>query len=1573
MKKKSLSLRDVAALITFLAITLAQLSFLLEISVKAQNSLFVVQSYGIKSSAGTSTIYPGSRNTVLMVNVLYNGSSPITVSSGCIELPQGFTISRTYSACVPPQKPNGSTYSVVYPGDVIVFTYHIDIDSSVVPGSYQANITIYYRVQGSLSPLTETVKGIIIKVSPYPPLSVNIVDWYWSPDAYPGSQGVRLYMIIKNVGNSTIISAVGKAILPQDIFSYTEDNARFQINNVGKDQTVTVSIGPISVYPNAYPLTSYPVKLELNATMTTDDNVIYTSQATTVFSVVVRPAPAVNIQILDYGIEVPKPVQGVKQARLYLVIRNKDFKIIRSITAYFRITNPGTLFFNNSPTSVTVLQQTLNYGDIASIYSDPLIIGSTDYIAVLVKLEIFGDNNGAEFWSEQSYNLIVKLAQPSVNLEVVDVYWNPSEVYPGTEGASLNIALRNNDIIDLRSCVAAIQLQQGFKPNQISVSDIDISRGVAATIRFTTISIDTNITSGDYPALLTLRCTAYDVSTNSFYTVTTSITLNVKVFEKPGKEILSLISYGWVGNKAYTTTVGASIYVYLQVTAPGYTIVNPKITVFLPKQMIFEDGNRSKVITVSGSYGYAQYINFEIGNIDITTDESGLYPIVVKIEALARTPGEYWYAQYSTLLLRVDKPVLNLSVVDYGWLNNPVGINASGAIIYVTLQSFSIDTIETLIARALLQGASYLNGLNEAVQVVTTPINYGEVQTVRFSDVEVKNNTVSVILIISGVLTTVRGSYYRAWTKVSITLKVVESLQALKILSIHTLYRGTYAPLLPSARGLTISIDIVNVKNVQIAWIEVKASSSSQLKINDISGTCVNGVAPGGVCRIDLDVDVASDASGEAEIALNISYGVRSGSTLSIFRDIFTVTIPIANYNYYRPRVILASVYWGTAQTPARILINQRNAGFTVTIVNTGYYPVEAVRINATPVNSTVMMVKDSEACAPQLAPGTFCSVTLYVDLAHVARGGMVLFKISVKYMFTSFGTAVNDEAIFTVSLPVEEPITGKGLEIIDTSWANNWPVYPETENATFVVTIANKWPYRVSGIDLELLLPPGFYTKNGSIARAYIPGPVNSLQQINAQFTVSVGDIKPGKYNAKLIARYVVESGAPNIRVEEVRNVSIIVNDLSKSVEVINIFWIGKTPEPPEYGAILAIVLRNNYNPAMRGVVMDVTLPEGIVSSDTNSSRVRVVATSINIAQYPQIATVTQAQIMQIISAVIGQQQTVAQFGPGDLLYFYLRLNIATNRTGIFMANIILSFVDQWGNIREIPLIISFTVPGSAKIIEVVAPTTIIVKRGVADLSIGVVNRGSAPVYNVYVSLIPYAAMLVPQQATKYVDVLEPGKVANVSFKLVYNPFAVATGAGQAYLRYMSVPFMASIMFRDVNGYLRAFNTSIALMIEPFIDLVLLDTKAGIRGGIAVVSGSIANYGIASARSVILKALYGGGEGETMVGDLDSASQASFRIEFNVLQPEGDKVFIQVIYRDEYGRVNTVNFTIPIIVERVTTVSTASTPTPLIHNHAIIITLVSVFLALIGLVLYRYLKTYAKAIEKMVVDVGKR
>jgi len=1566
-------LRRIQAYALLMLIVFAQ-AFLPLASIFAQQPQFTLIGYSYKSSANTEAVYPGSRDILLTVNIQYSGDSSANIAAGCLELPQGFTVTRGYSGCVAPEAPNGSTHTVAEPGDVLVFEYHIDVEGSTQPGVYTFSIAIHYSVGGSTA--TYTVGGIQVEVSPYPQLEVEVVDWYWSPDAYPGSEGVYLYIVLKNVGASAIVQASGVAELPQGVFEPSSN--RFQIASLGKNQSATVALGPLSVNTSARPDTDYIVSLSMNATMSTDDGVVYSGSDSTTFYVRVSPAPVVELQVVDYGLETPRPAKESTGPRFYMTVVNKDFKTVRSITAYFTV-EEGAHFYNGSTSAVVVIQQAIGYGGTVTLYSPRLVLGDADAVVVSVKLVVFGDDGGAEFWSEQIYVFRVSLEEPSVKLAVMDVYWASGEVYPGTEGATLVVDLANLDVVDVRDATVTLQLSGGFYPLDLTLSGISVQSGSVATLRFSGISIGTNAMGGEYPARLVVKGVAYDPPSGTFYSFTVEHTVSVRVSTKPYVDIFSVTGAGWAGGRAYTTSVGAYAYAYLRVSSPGYSVESIRIESHLPRGMVFESGNRSSVTVLAGAvYSYGQSIYVEIGPIDMALESGGLYPLVLEVECLATAPGggSYWFTGYYTVLLPVYRPALNLTLAGYGWADPLTGAEASGASLYVTLQSLSIDSVQSIVAEALLVNARFLDGGNRSVQVFEGGLGYGSLQTLVFSYIEVPGaEHVEVVLTLYAVLSTGRG-LYRASARYTFSVATAPPPNTFRVVALYTSVGGVYAPVLPSARGVTITVELSNAKAFQVAWAKPEVILPQGLKLNSVGGTCLGGAAPGGTCSIDVSVDVSPDVGpGAKNMTIVVEYAARVGQVLSVFRESIEVPIAIASYSYYRPSIDLLSAYWGL-QAPARALAGERNVPLTVEIVNRGYHAVEGVYVSIEPMMSDVALVKNTSLCSPRLDPGSMCSATLYVDLAAVAGGGHVAFRISVGYTFRVYGANIDDAQHFVAVLPIEEPASGRGLRVVDVSWSNGWPVYPNTENATLVVTMANRWPYRVSGIELQLELPQGMRSRSGPVATAYIPGPVGSLQQFTASFLVSVGDVRPGRYSATLVASYVVESGTPNTRVVERFAVDIAVNSLEDSVSLVSVQWVGRSPQPPEYGALLMIVVRNNYNPVVRGAVLDISLPSGFTASDTNTSRTSVVATNVNIVQQLQSMQIPPAY-MQYIASQLLQQITAAQvqgFGYGDLMYFYVKVNIVTSRTGVYVANATLDFVDQWNNVRRVPLSIAIGVLGSTKIVEVVAPATVRVSGGIAVLEIGLVNRGSSPLYNVYVYLVPYASMLIPRQPVRYIDSLPPNKVVNTSFELVYNPIAsIGMGGVPAYLRYATAPFALTVVYRDVYGNTQFFNTSIALLVEPFIDLGLSDTMAVLSGATLSVSGTVVNYGIAPARSVVVRALYGNKSQETFIGDLDPASQAAFRIEIDVGGSTPSEVALQIVYRDEYGRESISNYTVPVFVRLPTETPTAPAEQIPAYSHYIIIVATAAFLAATGYALYRYVRAHARALESSVAEIERR
>ncbi|MCS7111198.1 MAG: hypothetical protein N3D82_00580 [Ignisphaera sp.] len=1528
----------------------------------ASSTHFQLISYSFKSSAGTNNIYPGSRNVELSVNIQYVSENSIVISAACLEeLPEVFTISRGASPCSPPYSPNNTVVNIVKQKDVIAFKYRLDVGSNAVPRSYSIGMRIHYReIDDGSTPGAEYIE-ITLWVEQYPEVSVDIIDWYWSPEAYPGSQNVYLYIVLRNIGEATLIRAEGVANLQHTIF--TPSSMRFTVSSLSKYATATISLGPLSVSSNALPHTQYIVELALYATMGTEDGVVYTSNVMRTFSITLSTPPPIDLEVLDYGFESAKLVENTVQVRFYATIMNKDFKTIRSMIVYYSVLTPGVSFINGTKSAISIHNQLLNYGDTLTLYSSPLVIGSVDRVSIELKLVIFGDESGAEFWCEKRYGFTVSISKPYTSLSVVDSYWVDREVYPGSENAALSIVLENYDVVDVRDVIATLELPENFYPKIIKLTGTDIARGSRVALIFSGISISDNVKPGMYRVKLDISGISV-VNVNTFYKIQSNYTLMVRVSTPPNQTILDVVGYGWLSGRAYVNSIGARIYAYFMVVKPGYRIQNPTLTVYLPRQMMFQSLNRSFTTVVSGGFEYGQAIYVEVPNIDVVACSEGMYPVVIRLRALVLGSQSFWYDKTYTLLMPLHSPKLNVTLIDKGWRYGVASPKMSGASVYLTLQSLNIDTLNTIIVQLEFDGidVKFVNGGNRSIVSIAGPINYGNTFAAIFTDIEVNNEGSDGKIVAKVLITSIiqsYGMYYTATDSYILELGLLSELKTFVIGAIHTEYGNTYAPILPSARGVLINIDIVNTKVHPIAWMRpIAYRTPPTVKINDASGTCLYGIAASGTCTIILNIDVKPSAQPHNySITLEVEYGVQNGDAIAIYSDRLEIPIAIASYEYYRPTLRLASWYWGI-QAPIRALEGQRNVPLTLVVVNNGPYPVSGVEVELEPKDKGITLINEGAVCAPMLNVGGSCLVTFYVDLSN-ASTNILEFHADIRYMFTLYGANVDDRVEHIITLHIDRGASGSGLEVIDWGWTNNWPAYPHTDNATYFISAINNWPFRVSGIKLMLSLPTGFSSKGEDKAVSYIPGPIGSLQQFTATFQVSIGDIKPGRYSAVLTVEYVVETGTPNTAIIEKHPISILVNDPSSSISVVLMQWIGAMPEPGTYGATLAVVLRNNYNPLIKGAVLELDLPKGFTYSATNQSHAKVPATNINLIDYSRISPSYYQLIMNYVSQIVQQTGTGQSFEHGSLLNFYIKLNVLVDRPGVYRTTAYLNFIDHWNCIRRLPLEINITVLGSTKIIDIDSPIKVRVSNGTSLLSIGIRNTGSSPLYNVYIYLIPYTSILLPDGNIKYIDVLPPNDVVHISYTLIYNPVAIAVGAAQTYMRYMSVPFGVAIVYRDASGYMQYLNTSLSVLLEPFIDLRLEDLRATISGGVLRVSGIIVNYGIATARSVEARVKIDGTLAGTLIGDIDSASQSVFRIETRV-DAMPNNLTLYIIYRDEYYIENVLERKVSVTIEAPPTTYTPQQAQPLQLTHILIVIAVSLFLLTMALVLHRYMRRIA-------------
>lgn len=1565
-------------LYAFIALSLIITSLILPSSyLIVYSSLFTLISSHYKSSAGTDKIYPGSRSVELVVEVKYVGSDEIYGVTGCLDLSSVvpapvFTISRGHSSCSAAYDANNTVREVVKPGDIIIFKYYIDVSDTASPGTYRLKIDVNYKVN-TTTYYTETVSGIEVIVSDYPPITLEVIDYYWSPDAYPGSEGVTLNIVLENRGDSTVISGHLEIILPDELV-ISSRSRHIDIGVLNKNDKTTISIPNIDINVNADPNKNYEVTIRGNITARTDDGVVYNDYIDTTFYITVDPAPKIILDLIDYGVTTYITSNNTKLTRIYILFQNKDTKTINSITSLIELLTPNTTFINGTNRSITIVRGPYGYGDYITIQSNPIILNKTDYIELNITLTIFGSSNGAEFWSIQNYILRIELKHRKPYIDLVEVFWDNGRAFPGSADKTLNIVLLNNDVVDVTDSVVKLVLPEGFNPRKLVVEGISIGSGRYTTIRFTGIDIDQDIKPGKYLFKLIMNGVVRSRDNSySEFNITIPVIVEVYSYEK---DLLRIVSYGWTSGRAYTTSTSIRAYIEFLVNEP-VSIMSVKVTINLPPQLVFEDNTRKKNITITGNYRFGQTIRINTEPIDVVTANPGITTITFTVEMLVSVHGSTtWITRYYAVPLRILKPRLNITLIDATWVDK-ASQETYGNTIHLVFQSLSIDNIEdiVLIVKPSVSGVLFSDGRNISIQVVRGPIGYGDIvsSSIRGVEVRVRNDKIPLTLELNAIMRLGEG-YYKATETIKTVLYVRTSENLLVLSRVETLFRGEYSPLLPSAKNIVIRVTLLNVKPYAITAMKINATAHKGLVIKGVDGTCPRGVNGGSTCTLNLHVDVDKNMKpGIYPIVLNITYIVRANGATNIYSQSIGFNVVVDDVRQYLPKPMPIEWYWGT-RTPTTVFEYNRDAPLTIIIYNPSRYTASGVVVRIKPLNNSVSVLKDTSYCGT-LAPGTTCSNVFYLDLANTSAG-IISLNVLVEYLFRDYGVHIADNTSYEIVLRVERYAGGKGLEVVSYGWANNWPVYPQTENATYTITIANRWPYPISGILVELEAPKGFSPVTGR-GEAYIPGPIQSLNTFTATFTLNIGDVEPGTYPAKVKVDYVVETGGARIRVREEYNISIIVNSLKDSITLLEPSWLTGSPEPGTHGAVLIVRLRNNYVPSINGPVLEVKTPPGIYCSLNNESYVILppvssISTSALLTYANGVGRfggIGKRSIEQILSSMIAsslpETAGATRFDEGDIIEFNIPLNLLVNRTGVYYANATLNFIDQWGNVRRINFTIPIRITGSAKVINIWSPRILRIINGTGELSLTIVNDGSSPVYNVYIYLIPKSSIALPVDNVKYMDTLYPGKPVNITFTLRYNPTSIAYGTGGAMLQYSSLPLIITILYRDVSGKQYVFNTSTTILIEPFIDIRFSsDVKAELRGGVLIVSGTLVNYGLSPARSVEVRVIAGNNIASSFIGDVDPASQSAFRVELNTPIPV-DTVRVEAVYRDEYNILHIVSKTLPVTIiqvnETTTTVSKEFLPIP----HLVVVAAVIAFLGTTALLLYRYLKKHGRRLEE--------
>ena len=1186
---------------------------------------------------------------------------------------------------------------------------------------------------------------------------------------------------------------------------------------------------------------------------------------------------------------------------------------------------------------------------------------------------------------------LVILASSNIVLVNYVVYSSVGEtkVYSGSSNARIIIDLRNNASTDISDVQACFYLPDGFS-----------IRGGTSCIDATTLNgtYKRSFSPGELFRVETRFNIDKDVKPGRYYfEVHVLYTLGgnrheeriyVPVDVSPYPPVnVSVIDYWWDSERVFPGTRNAVLNILLK-NIGNVSIERGFIEVFMPEGI-----TPSKFRLSIGTLNTNESTTLRLTGIYIPltiTPEN--YSVRLKLNVTARTDDGVTYTTYTEteFNMTVSKPKsLHIRVVNALWVNDIAYRESRGLSLILTLQNLDHSVIEHLVAKLILpRGLRSLSNTSYVISTLEGTQDFGSIFTLTFRGINASLEEVKKVVNMTSYLYIVanfRGAEFVVNQSISFNVTLVRE-SVLALISQRWLLNGRPAIALPSSRDITLELTISNLGLNTVTAMEPKVSLPQGFKLKSITGSCITaGVAPGRTCTLQFNIDIDNNIKpGIYGTEIVVNYIVSSGNALLYSTSVLNTHIVVEDPTKYKPRLIPGSIWWGTTR-PETVFCNAQMVPLHIELVNIGRWNAENVYINVIPLSKNVEVIGGRGLCATTLPSGSSCTFIPYVNLYNVSSN-YVSFLLQTNYSTSMYNSFMNWSESYIIKLPIKTYaalLEFRGIEIRDWGWLNNEPVFPGTQNATYVVVISNHYPYNIESVDASLYLPKGFSSKYGSIAKSYIPGPIGSNQEASLQFIVSIDDVKPGRYVAKLKLTYVIDVGGSSMIKTDNLTVPIIVNKIERGVEYVASGWYGTVAEPMTYGNLFYVVFRNVDFPEIRGVIAELELPNGIVSSLTNKSIVNMTPSTIT----TQIPYVTQEvskgvggnQLERILKALgmAGQQvQSVtpymsSTYSKGDLLVFTTKLNILNITPGTYYAKVILSFLDHWGTLRRYEVRIPITVLGGTKVIRMWVNNDLEFTHRRGSLNVSIVNIGSSPIYNVYIFLYSKVPYLIVSDPLKYFNVLPPNKIVNIVVPVYFNPLSMQAGIP---ITYGSALFVSSIMYTDVNGFRHSFNTTLAVVVEPYIEIELSDIKATYETGVLRVSGTLTNLGNVKAERVEVIAIYSGiNSSASFVGDIDPSSQASFSIILSNAPPS-NKVKLVVKYRNPYNELYEISKEYPVTILKPTT-TTTTTPGLFgitdVTTRIIIIALVGVFLAIVALAIRSYLKGHSEVTQLEGIEGG--
>ncbi|MEM1982928.1 MAG: hypothetical protein QXZ63_04615 [Sulfolobales archaeon] len=1124
-------------------------------------------------------------------------------------------------------------------------------------------------------------------------------------------------------------------------------------------------------------------------------------------------------------------------------------------------------------------------------------------------------------------NSLIYVLAGSSDFELVGYGWNtpsePERVYPGASRVRYYVSLLYSGGGRVSKVYAELYLPRGVTTysegsNIVYMeSDAVLDKYDITTLEFSNLNISNSLRPGTYRAELRLT---YVIASGMSYSITMYVPMIVNDLPQ---QISELVDYFWStrGGLRRALTPGfreVDLVFYLRVR-DDVVIRNIYAILLLPEGFSCGDLRNATAVVNNVRYIKGDVIDLRFSNIKVgdglPADEFNLtLHVIYQLDLYGLTIN---VSQSFNITSRIDYESFKvLELVSSFWGSDrsiPVYPNTSKASLSITLMNVGVDPIYGLIGKLTLpEGFTHLYGGKLVNSSYVSRLSSGGTATLVFSDINLEPSVSPgehILKLMVEYFIDSGGSSVRVYQEFNLTMHVSKPGDPISVVGVR--WVNNYGVAFPASRE-ELEVTLANWDEHAVTLIEPKVRLPSNFSLLSIGGDCFNGISSYSTCSLRLMVDVGSDVGpGSYEFNVELKYLVRISESDVVRQTTLIHEFRVCDPEAFGAKLIPATALWGDTANPREALPGNKLLPLSIELVNVGRDVAAGVIADISLPQGFKLAYPEGRASCDRVDRGGSCLLRYQVDIDPWVEPGNYVSKLVIRYV-TYFNSAnLSKVEIYNISLPVSDYPRELRLHVVDANWSNNLPAYPGDE-AVFTVRVANLGPYVVSSIISKLELPEGFTCDEGRSCNNYFSGPLQQYQQFNASFKVLIGkEVEPGPYIGNLTLDYVVQVGGYGIRLTDVYTIKIYVTDISNAISLIGVYWVNTTPSKGDAG-LMRIVLRCDSIPSLKGLVLKLSLPNGVVAIPNNSS-------SISIPYYQQL----QLAGIPYMGGLPMQLVTQTGITQGDMMYVDLPVRILEIPHDPTMS-IVAEFLDHWNSLQEVVMDAAIQVLNKSRIL-VIEPVENVVTAGKAadEVRFKFTNLGDSQIYNLVVfGMSPYSGISIADPA-KFVDVVGGGNSATLVFKVTANP-GVIEGP---------YPVIFAVIYQDFSGRVYTLNMTSTLIVKGLEAIKLLSPQVSpevvANGSTITFSTTIVNEGKTPLRHVVVslrsEAIYE--ESTYYIGNIDPDSQipVSLKALVRADAPEGNYgVKVSIIYYDVFHELRSYEETYYIrVVANVTTTQT--------------------------------------------------